>query len=93
MDDKSISDLLFLVVFAKYADVLTRWIWLHLVTLCFREPEKRGGEKKATGSTSPPVGSPAPPPAPSSSGSIRSAFLPYAPAFSVLLQCLKMVYT
>ncbi|TWW59571.1 Tuberin Tuberous sclerosis 2 protein -like protein [Takifugu flavidus] len=54
------------------------------------EPEKRGGEKKPTGSTSPPVGSPAPPPAPSSSGSVRSAFLPYAPAFNVLLQCLKM---
>uniref|UniRef100_H3D990 Tuberin n=1 Tax=Tetraodon nigroviridis TaxID=99883 RepID=H3D990_TETNG len=54
------------------------------------EPEKRGSEKKAAGSTSPPVGSPAPPPAPSSSGSVRSAYLPYAPAYSVLLQCLKM---
>lgn len=64
-----------------------------LVDVDFREPEKRGGEKKPTGSTSPPVGSPAPPPAPSSSGSVRSAFLPYAPAFNVLLQCLKMVCT
>ncbi|XP_070684646.1 tuberin isoform X2 [Pempheris klunzingeri] len=55
------------------------------------EPEKRSSEKKPTGSTSPPAGSPAPPAAPSAStGSIRSASLPYAPAFSVLLQCLKM---
>ncbi|XP_040891965.1 tuberin isoform X1 [Toxotes jaculatrix] len=55
------------------------------------EPEKRVSEKKPTGSTSPPGGSPAPPAAPPpSTGSIRSAYLPYAPAFSVLLQCLKM---
>ncbi|KAM9363314.1 tuberin isoform 2-T2 [Symphorus nematophorus] len=55
------------------------------------EPEKRVSEKKAAGSTSPPAGSPAPPTAPSAStASIRSAYLPYAPAFSVLLQCLKM---
>uniref|UniRef100_A0A1A7WCT5 Tuberin n=1 Tax=Iconisemion striatum TaxID=60296 RepID=A0A1A7WCT5_9TELE len=55
------------------------------------EPEKRVGDKKQTGSTSPPAGSPAPPAAPpASAASIRSAYLPYAPAFSVLLQCLKM---
>uniref|UniRef100_A0A3B4TCB4 Tuberin n=1 Tax=Seriola dumerili TaxID=41447 RepID=A0A3B4TCB4_SERDU len=55
------------------------------------EPEKRVSEKKPTGSTSPPAGSPAPPAAPPpSTASIRSAYLPYAPAFSVLLQCLKM---
>ncbi|XP_070827134.1 tuberin isoform X2 [Chaetodon trifascialis] len=55
------------------------------------EPEKRVSEKKPAGSTSPPAGSPAPPAAPSAStASIRSAYLPYAPAFSVLLQCLKM---
>ncbi|XP_029991003.1 tuberin isoform X2 [Sphaeramia orbicularis] len=55
------------------------------------EPEKRVSEKKPTGSTSPPAGSPAPPAAPlSQTASIRSAYLPYAPAFSVLLQCLKM---
>uniref|UniRef100_A0A672JAZ7 Tuberin n=1 Tax=Salarias fasciatus TaxID=181472 RepID=A0A672JAZ7_SALFA len=55
------------------------------------EPEKRVGEKKLTGSTSPPAGSPAPPAAPpASAASVRSAYLPYAPAFSVLLQCLKM---
>uniref|UniRef100_A0A4W6CKC1 Tuberin n=1 Tax=Lates calcarifer TaxID=8187 RepID=A0A4W6CKC1_LATCA len=55
------------------------------------EPEKRVSEKKPTGSTSPPAGSPAPPAAPHpSTASIRSAYLPYAPAFSVLLQCLKM---
>uniref|UniRef100_UPI0037E73CFD tuberin isoform X2 n=1 Tax=Semicossyphus pulcher TaxID=241346 RepID=UPI0037E73CFD len=55
------------------------------------EPEKRVSEKKPAGSTSPPAGSPAPPTAPSAStASIRSAYLPYAPAFSVLLQCLKM---
>ncbi|XP_059200610.1 tuberin isoform X4 [Centropristis striata] len=55
------------------------------------EPEKRASEKKPAGSTSPPAGSPAPPAAPSAStASIRSAYLPYAPAFSVLLQCLKM---
>ncbi|XP_073328273.1 tuberin isoform X2 [Pagrus major] len=55
------------------------------------EPEKRVSEKKPAGSTSPPAGSPAPPTAASAStASIRSAYLPYAPAFSVLLQCLKM---
>ncbi|XP_034543389.1 tuberin [Notolabrus celidotus] len=55
------------------------------------EPEKRVSEKKPAGSTSPPAGSPAPPAAPSASAaSSRSAYLPYAPAFSVLLQCLKM---
>ncbi|XP_035027265.1 tuberin isoform X1 [Hippoglossus stenolepis] len=55
------------------------------------EPEKRVSEKKPTGSTSPPAGSPAPPAAPPpSTASIRSAYLPYAPAFSVLLQGLKM---
>ncbi|XP_074540539.1 tuberin isoform X2 [Halichoeres trimaculatus] len=55
------------------------------------EPEKRVSEKKPAGSTSPPAGSPAPPTAPpASTASIRSAYLPYAPAFSVLLQCLKM---
>uniref|UniRef100_A0A672H7J8 Tuberin n=1 Tax=Salarias fasciatus TaxID=181472 RepID=A0A672H7J8_SALFA len=55
------------------------------------ELEKRVGEKKLTGSTSPPAGSPAPPAAPpASAASVRSAYLPYAPAFSVLLQCLKM---
>ncbi|TNN69438.1 Tuberin [Liparis tanakae] len=55
------------------------------------EPEKRASEKKPAGPTSPPAGGPAPPAAPSAStGSIRSAYLPYAPAFSVLLQCLKM---
>ncbi|XP_030279372.1 tuberin isoform X3 [Sparus aurata] len=55
------------------------------------EPEKRLSEKKPTGSTSPPAGSPAPPTAASAStATMRSAYLPYAPAFSVLLQCLKM---
>lgn len=55
------------------------------------EPEKRVSEKKPAGSTSPPAGSPAPPTAASAStATIRSAYLPYAPAFSVLLQCLKM---
>ncbi|KAF7659568.1 hypothetical protein LDENG_00296600 [Lucifuga dentata] len=55
------------------------------------EPEKRVSEKKPTGSTSPPAGSPVPTTAPPpSTSSIRSAYLPYAPAFSVLLQCLKM---
>ncbi|KAM4604162.1 tuberin isoform 5-T6 [Polymixia lowei] len=55
------------------------------------EPEKRASEKKPTGSASPPAGSPAPPSAPPASAfSIRTAYLPYAPAFSVLLQCLKM---
>ncbi|KAF3687348.1 Tuberin Tuberous sclerosis 2 protein [Channa argus] len=56
------------------------------------EPEKRVSEKKTTGSISPPAGSPTPPTAPPPpSASIRSAYLPYAAAFSVLLQCLKMV--
>ncbi|XP_067354049.1 tuberin isoform X3 [Channa argus] len=55
------------------------------------EPEKRVSEKKTTGSISPPAGSPTPPTAPPPpSASIRSAYLPYAAAFSVLLQCLKM---
>ncbi|KAG8015185.1 Tuberin [Nibea albiflora] len=55
------------------------------------EPEKRVSEKKPAGSTSPPAGSPAPPNAPpASAASIRTAYLPYAPAFTVLLQCLKM---
>ncbi|XP_078133873.1 tuberin isoform X2 [Sander vitreus] len=55
------------------------------------DPEKRVSEKKPAGSTSPPAGNTAPPTAPSTStASIRSAYLPYAPAFSVLLQCLKM---
>ncbi|XP_029918398.1 tuberin isoform X2 [Myripristis murdjan] len=55
------------------------------------EPEKRVSEKKPTGSASPPAGSPAPSTAPPPcSSSIRTAYLPYAPAFSVLLQCLKM---
>ncbi|XP_033976496.1 tuberin isoform X2 [Trematomus bernacchii] len=53
------------------------------------EPEKRVSEKKPAGSTSPPAGSPAPLTAPSTA-SIRSAYLPYAPAFNVLLQGLKM---
>ncbi|XP_068177466.1 tuberin isoform X2 [Antennarius striatus] len=51
------------------------------------EPEKRASDKKPGGSTSPPAGSPGPPAAPSAS--VRSAYLPYAPAFGVLLQCLK----
>ncbi|XP_061536613.1 tuberin isoform X1 [Phycodurus eques] len=53
------------------------------------EPEKRPNEKKPT---SPPVSGPPPPTPPSSSvtATIRSANLPYSPAFSVLLQCLKM---
>lgn len=67
---------------------------LLLFLLFFREPEKRVGEKKPAGSTSPPAGSPAPPAAPpSSAASTRSAYLSYSPAFSVLLQCLKMVHT
>ncbi|XP_064857154.1 tuberin-like [Oncorhynchus nerka] len=69
------------------------------------EPEKRGSEKKPAGSVSPPAGSPAPSSSsttttPSSSSttttpssSIRTACLPYSPAFNVLLQCLKMVPT
>lgn len=67
---------------------------LYVCVIYFREPEKRVGDKKPTGSTSPPAGSPAPPAAPpASTASIRSAYLPYAPAFTVLLQCLKMVHT
>ncbi|XP_068606773.1 tuberin isoform X2 [Brachionichthys hirsutus] len=55
------------------------------------EPEKRATDKKPAGSTSPPAGSPGPPAAaPAAAASLRSAYLPYAPAFSVLLQCLKM---
>lgn len=55
------------------------------------ESEKRTSEKKPTGTTSPPAGSPAPPAPPAPAAvSIRTAYLPYAPAFSVLLQCLKM---
>lgn len=60
------------------------------VCVCSSEPEKRVNEKKPTGSVSPPAGSPVPagPPA-----SIRTAYLPYSLAFSVILQCLKMVRT
>ncbi|KAM9856893.1 tuberin isoform 2-T2 [Aulostomus maculatus] len=55
------------------------------------ESEKRVSEKKATVSTSPPAGGPPPPTGPpSTTASIRSAYLPYSLAFSVLLQCLKM---
>uniref|UniRef100_A0A3B3YMI3 Tuberin n=1 Tax=Poecilia mexicana TaxID=48701 RepID=A0A3B3YMI3_9TELE len=56
------------------------------------EPEKRVCDKKPSGSISPPAGGPAPAAAapPGSAASIRSTCLPYAPAFSVLLQCLKM---
>lgn len=55
------------------------------------EPEKRGSEKKPAGSVSPPAGSPAPSSTTTpSSSSIRTACLPYSPAFNVLLQCLKM---
>uniref|UniRef100_A0A3Q2P8U8 Tuberin n=1 Tax=Fundulus heteroclitus TaxID=8078 RepID=A0A3Q2P8U8_FUNHE len=58
---------------------------------CYCDPEKRVCDKKPAGSISPPAGSPAPAAAPpASAASIRSAYLPYAPAFSVLLQCLKM---
>ncbi|XP_077428180.1 tuberin isoform X3 [Vanacampus margaritifer] len=56
------------------------------------EPEKRASEKKPPGPTSPPATG-APPPAappPSVTTPIRFAYLPYSPAFSVLLQCLKM---
>ncbi|XP_028310961.1 tuberin-like isoform X2 [Gouania willdenowi] len=48
--------------------------------------EKR--EKKLTGTTSPPAGSTAN--LTTSTASMRSTYLPYAPAFCVLLQCLKM---
>ncbi|XP_031419844.1 tuberin isoform X1 [Clupea harengus] len=51
------------------------------------EPEKRVNEKKPAGSVSPPAGSPVPAGPPSS---IRTAYLPYSLAFSVILQCLKM---
>ncbi|KAJ8383689.1 hypothetical protein AAFF_G00215310 [Aldrovandia affinis] len=52
------------------------------------EPEKRSAsEKKPAGTVSPPAGSPAPP---TQASSVRTAFLPYSPAFSVLLQCLKL---
>ncbi|XP_058632531.1 tuberin isoform X4 [Onychostoma macrolepis] len=51
------------------------------------ESEKRGTDKKPTGTVSPPAGSPTPVAPPSS---IRTAYLPYNLAFSVLLQCLKM---
>ncbi|XP_054636297.1 tuberin isoform X2 [Dunckerocampus dactyliophorus] len=55
------------------------------------DPEKRASEKKPTGSTSPPASGPPPTPPPTAATStIRSAYLPYSPAFSVLLQCLKM---
>ncbi|XP_061686643.1 tuberin isoform X1 [Syngnathoides biaculeatus] len=56
------------------------------------EPEKRANEKKPTGPTSPPASGPPPPTPPPSSvtATIRSANLPYSPAFNVLLQCLKM---
>ncbi|XP_036829667.1 tuberin isoform X4 [Oncorhynchus mykiss] len=56
------------------------------------EPEKRGSEKKPAGSVSPPAGSPAPSSSTTTtpSSSIRTACLPYSPAFNVLLQCLKM---
>ncbi|KAG9337413.1 hypothetical protein JZ751_028834 [Albula glossodonta] len=55
-----------------------------------QETEKRVSEKKPAGTVSPPAGSPAPPAQPSS---IRTAYLPYSQAFSVLLQCLKLVST
>uniref|UniRef100_A0A673WJB4 TSC complex subunit 2 n=1 Tax=Salmo trutta TaxID=8032 RepID=A0A673WJB4_SALTR len=54
------------------------------------EPEKRGSEKKPAGSVSPPAGSPVPSSTTTPSSSIRTACLPYSPAFNVLLQCLKM---
>ncbi|KAM9819610.1 tuberin isoform 1-T1 [Syngnathus typhle] len=55
------------------------------------EPDKRANEKKPPGPTSPPASGAPPPPAPSSATApIRFAYLPYSPAFSVLLQCLKM---
>uniref|UniRef100_A0A4W4GQ16 Tuberin n=1 Tax=Electrophorus electricus TaxID=8005 RepID=A0A4W4GQ16_ELEEL len=49
--------------------------------------DKREVEKKPSGTISPPAGSPAPVAPPTS---IRTAYLPYSYAFSVLLQCLKM---
>uniref|UniRef100_A0A672NF74 TSC complex subunit 2 n=1 Tax=Sinocyclocheilus grahami TaxID=75366 RepID=A0A672NF74_SINGR len=51
------------------------------------ESEKRVTDKKPTGTVSPPTGSPTPAAPPSS---VRTAYLPYNLAFSVLLQCLKM---
>ncbi|XP_029014950.1 tuberin isoform X1 [Betta splendens] len=55
------------------------------------EPEKRVSDKKTAGPTSPPAAGPASSAAlPLSTALIRSAYLPYAAAFSVLLQCLKM---
>ncbi|XP_030635346.1 tuberin [Chanos chanos] len=51
------------------------------------DSEKKVTEKKPAGTVSPPAGSPAPAAPPSS---IRTAYLPYSLAFSVLLQCLKM---
>ncbi|XP_061888492.1 tuberin isoform X2 [Entelurus aequoreus] len=54
------------------------------------EPEKRAIEKKTTGSTSPPATGPPTAPPTSATSMIRLAYLPYSPAFSVLLQCLKM---
>uniref|UniRef100_A0A8C1GNJ5 Tuberin n=1 Tax=Cyprinus carpio TaxID=7962 RepID=A0A8C1GNJ5_CYPCA len=51
------------------------------------ESEKRVTDKKPTGTVASPTGSPTPAAPPSS---IRTAFLPYSLAFSVLLQCLKM---
>uniref|UniRef100_A0A3Q2YS86 Tuberin n=1 Tax=Hippocampus comes TaxID=109280 RepID=A0A3Q2YS86_HIPCM len=56
------------------------------------EPEKRANEKKPPGPTSPPASGAPPstaPPLPVTAP-IRFAYLPYSPAFSVLLQCLKM---
>ncbi|XP_051940785.1 tuberin isoform X2 [Hippocampus zosterae] len=56
------------------------------------EPEKRPNEKKPPGPTSPPASGAPPstaPPLPVTAP-IRFAYLPYSPAFSVLLQCLKM---
>uniref|UniRef100_A0A671KC66 Tuberin-like n=1 Tax=Sinocyclocheilus anshuiensis TaxID=1608454 RepID=A0A671KC66_9TELE len=54
---------------------------------CHCDSEKRVTDKKPTGTVSPPTGSPTPAAPPSS---IRTAYLPYSLAFSVLLQCLKM---
>ncbi len=51
------------------------------------ESEKRGTDKKLAGTVSPPTRSPTPAAPPSS---IRTAYLPYSLAFSILLQCLKM---
>ncbi|XP_008315483.1 tuberin isoform X2 [Cynoglossus semilaevis] len=54
------------------------------------ETEKRVNEKKTIGTTSPPADRAATLAPPLSASSVRSAYLPYAPAFSVILQCLKM---